>query len=308
MKMTVHDQRVLRCPYVLSIVFFMLYAFPVIALHATNEAENLRQKYTVLKPYLENNQFERPLYLNSVELDYSIRGDIYAVMDYPYADISKALNDPEKGPAALCRIMMLHPNTKYCRVTNGNNKTILTTRIGRKRDQPPEEAHAMEFIYRNESIPASGYLRIELTSETGPFSTRDYAIMLRVVGLKGKRSFLHLSYSLGYGLAARTAMRVYLATIAKDKVGFTRVDDPPGTEPLYIQGLRGVVERNTMRYYLAIEAFLNSTYLPPDKQLMRRLTRWYDATEQYARQLHEVDRQENMHIKYREHRRLQNQW
>jgi hypothetical protein len=269
----------------------------------TDEANNLRQKFTVLKPYLESNQFQRPLYLNSVELDYSIRGDIYAILDYPFSDASKALNDPEKGPVNLCHIMMLHPNTKYCRAQNGKK---LITKIGKKYEQPLEDAYDMDFSYRNESAPGSGYMRIELKCDAGPLSTKDYLIMVRMVALSENRSFLHLSYSLGYGFAARTAMKVYLATIGRDKVGFTRLDNPPGPEPRYIRGLRGVVERNTMRYYLAIEAFLNSMNLPPDKQLNRRLTRWFDATEKYARQLHEVDRQEYLQMKYDEYQRLHN--
>lgn len=273
--------------------------------NATDEAENLRQKFAVLKPYLENNQFQRPLHLNSVELDYSIRGDIYAVMDYPYTDVNRLLNDPEKGPVALCHIMMLHLNTKYCRVASGKNGKILDTKIGKKYEQPLEDAYDMDFTYRNDSVPGGGYLRIELKSETGPLSTKDYVVMIRMVGLDANRSFLHLSYSLGYGFAARTAMKVYLATIGRDKVGFTRTDNPPAAEPRYIRGLRGVVERNTMRYYLAIEAYLNSMYLPPDKQLARRLTRWFDATEKYPRQLHEVDRQDYLKMKYDEYQRLQ---
>ena len=276
------------------------------AVNAAGEAENLRQKFTALRPHLENNQFQRPLYLNSAELDYSIRGDIYAVVDYPYPDIGRAFNDPDRGPAGLCQIMMLHPNTKYCRVVSGKPGKMLSARIGRKHEQPVEDAYDMEFSYRNNSVPGAWYTRIELKADTGPFSTRDYLIAVSVVGIDANRSFLHLSYSLGYGFAARTAMKVYLGTLGRSKVGFTRLDNPPEPEPRYIRGLRGVIERNTMRYYLAIEAFLNATYLPADKQLTRRLTRWYDATEKYARQLHEVDRQEYLDMKYDEHRRLQN--
>jgi hypothetical protein len=284
------------------VVLSCLFSTPCLAI---DEAENLRQKFTVLKPYLENNQFQRLLYLNSVELDYSIRGDIYAVLDYPFADASKVLNDPEKGPVSLCQIMMLHPNTKYCRAMNGKNGKILSTKIGKKYEQPLEDAYDMEFSYKNGGPPGTGYIRIELKCDSGPFSTKDYVIMIRMVSLDENRSFLHLSYSLGYGFAARTAIKVYLATIASDKVGFTRLDNPPGPEPRYIRGMRGVVERNTMRYYLAIEAFLNATHLPPDKQLNRRLTRWFDTSEKYARQLHELDRQEYLQMKYEEHRRLQ---
>ncbi len=274
-------------------------------LYASDEAENLRQKFVVLKSHLENNQFQRPLYLNSVELDYSIRGDIYAVMEYPLADIMKALNDPVKGPVSLCQIMMLHPNTKYCRITNDRNGKMLATKIGRKYEQPLEEAYDMNFSYRNERPAGTGYLRIDLKSDAGPFSTKDYHIMIRMVGLDTNRSFMHLSYSLGYGFAARTAMKLYLATLGRNKVGFTRIDNPPGEKPRYIGGLRGVIERNTMRYYLAIDAFLNSLYQPPEKQLSQRLVRWFDATEKYARQLHEMGKQEYIKMKLDECQRLQ---
>ncbi|NPT53878.1 hypothetical protein GNZ13_04465, partial [Paraburkholderia sp. 5N] len=69
--------------------------------------------------------------------------------------------------------------------------------------------------------------------------------------------------------------------------------------------VRGLVERNTMRYYLAIDAYLGALSSTPDKRLEQRLTTWFDATEQYPRQLHEVDRQAYMQMKYKEYERQQ---
>ena len=73
---------------------------------------------------------------------------------------------------------------------------------------------------------------------------------------------MHLSYSYDYGVAARVAMQGYLATIGRDKVGFSVVGTQADGQPVYIGGTRGVVERNTMRYYLAIEAYLGALSLP----------------------------------------------
>jgi hypothetical protein len=70
----------------------------------------------------------------------------------------------------------------------------------------------------------------------------------------------------------------------------------------YIGGVRGVVERNTMRYYLAIDSYLDA---PGPGQLDKRLGAWFDATEQYARQLHEVERNDYMDMKRHEFQRLQ---
>jgi hypothetical protein len=61
--------------------------------------------------------------------------------------------------------------------------------------------------------------------------------------------------------------------------------------------MRGTVERNTMRYYLAIESYMAALGQAPDKQPMSRLQYWFDATEGYSRQLHEVDRNAYLSMK-----------
>ncbi|MDT4876423.1 hypothetical protein FQZ97_1118590 [compost metagenome] len=95
---------------------------------------------------------------------------------------------------------------------------------------------------------------MRLEAEDGPLGTRRYRIKLEAVALDERRSFLHLSYSYAYGLAARLATQAYLATLGRNKVGFSIVAHDAEGQPVYIGGMRGVIERNTMRYYLAIEA------------------------------------------------------
>lgn len=60
--------------------------------------------------------------------------------------------------------------------------------------------------------------------------------------------------------------------------------------------MRGAIERNTMRYYLAIEAYLGSLSLPPAQQQEYRLTNWFAATERYP-QLYEITRQQYLSMK-----------
>jgi hypothetical protein len=71
----------------------------------------------------------------------------------------------------------------------------------------------------------------------------------------------------------------------------------------YVGGMRGVVERNTMRYYLAIESYLASLQAPPRQHLEQRLGAWFDATEEYPCQLHELDPDEYLSMKRNEVRR-----
>jgi hypothetical protein len=115
-----------------------------------------------------------------------------------------------------------------------------------------------------------------------------------------------MGYSFNYGGSGRLAMRIYLSTIGSDKVGFTTTRAPQaGEAPDYIRGLRGLVERNTMRYYLAIDAYLHALPAAPAEQLERRLKGWFDATEKYPRQLRELDREEYLTMKRGEYRRQQ---
>jgi hypothetical protein len=102
-------------------------------------------------------------------------------------------------------------------------------------------------------------------------------------------------------MAGRLAMKTYLATIGSAKVGFTQTSSGD-----YIGGVRGLVERNTMRYYLAIDAYLGSLAIPADKRVDQRFAAWFDATEQYPRQLHELDRQAYLQMKKTSARKRRN--
>ena len=62
-------------------------------------------------------------------------------------------------------------------------------------------------------------------------------------------------------------------------------------------GVRGLVERNTMRYYLAIVAFMEASRLAPERRLEARLRSWFAAVERYPVQLHEMDQQEYLEMK-----------
>lgn len=263
-------------------------------------AVSLRAKYTELGKQLRNNQFQRALYLKSVESSHDLKGEIYAVVDYPFTAVNVALNNP----AHWCDVLILHMNVKYCHASSNKAGTVLTVDLGRKYDQPLADAYRAEFNYRG-VITTPDYFAVELNAENGPLSTRDYRIWLEATPLKNGRTFLHFTYAYAFGLTGRLAMQGYLATIGRDKVGFTVTGKQPNGQPIFIQGVRGVVERNTMRYYLAIDAYLAALATPPKDQLEKRLQSWYNATDQYARQLHEVERDDYFEMKRKEYQRQQ---
>ena len=99
-------------------------------------------------------------------------------------------------------------------------------------------------------------------------------------------------------------MKTYLATLGRAKVGFTVTDHKDG-KPVYIDGVLGLLERNTMRYYLAIDAYLGATAVPVADQPEKRIRDWYASTERYAPQLHEMEQNDYLEMKRKEIRRQQ---
>jgi hypothetical protein len=266
----------------------------------TQSAASLHAKYASLAEQLHHNPFRRPLSLDSAESSSDLKGDIYALVNYPFPTVSAALNGPEQW----CDVLILHINTKYCRATTDASTTALAVSIGKKTPQPLKEAYPIEFSYRVAAAPAK-YLDIQLDAQEGPLSTRNYRIQLQAVPVGNGQTFLHLTYSYDYGMVGRLAMKSYLATIGSGKVGFTRTGKQSSGQPEHIGGMRGVVERNTMRYYLAIDAYLGALATAPPLQLQKRLQSWFSATEQYPRQLREVDRAAYIDMKRSEYLRQQ---
>ena len=277
----------------LSIVALLLGA-PTAAF--AQDAATLRGRHDALRDRLASSAFQRPLVLESVQTSNDLKGDVYAVVDQPFTRVGPALQSAEHW----CDLLMLHLNVKDC-TTSGKTLTLF---VGRKFDQPLDDAYKVDFAY---SVPAvtADYLRVQMTADEGPLSTRDYRLALEAVPLDAGHSFLHMSYSYAYGTAARFAMQAYLATAGRDKVGFSVTGKGDDGKPAYIGGVRGVVERNTLRYYLAIEVYLNDLAAPPADAPEKRLRDWFAATERHPVQLHEMERDEYLTMKRNELQRQQ---
>lgn len=265
-----------------------------------NSATALRAKYAELGSKLQDNQFQKPLYLESTEASGELTGNMYALLRHPFATVQTAL----KAPGHWCDILILHVNTKYCRSFAKGAGTVLKVNIGRKSDQPMEQSHRVEFAFH---VIETGpdHLAVILNADKGPFGTRNYRILMEAVPLKDGQTFLHLAYSYAYGTMAKLATLAYLGTAGRNKVGFTVTGRRSDSEVVYVDGLRGMVERNTMRYYLAIEAYLGAMSVTPSAQIEKRLMDWFASIERYPRQLHEMELQEYLEMKRKEYLRQQ---
>ena len=273
-----------------------LCAGALIAYAATAHADSpeaLRAKHSALQHRLNNNSFKSPLTLDSSETPGGVTGEIYALVDYPFAKVGAALN----SAGSWCDIMILHLNTKYCRAVDEGR--MLNVSIGKKFDQPLNDAYRVNFSWRVAARTAH-YLQVNLHADEGPLSTRDYRIVLEAVSLESGQTFIHLSYAYAYGVVGRIAMQTYLGSIGASKVGFTVAGKHADGQPVYIGGMRGLVERNTMRYYLAIESFLGALSAPPQARMDKSLSDWFAAIERYPRQLHELERNQYLDMKRKE--------
>jgi hypothetical protein len=270
------------------------------ALAQEDAAATLRAKHAALSESLRMNQFQRPLVLDSSETANQLTGNIYAVMAYPFAEVNAGLNNP----AHWCEVLILHINTKYCHARTGVAGTVLNVNIGKKTPELLADTARLEFHYST-VLTNPEYFQIQLSAKEGPLSTRDYRIQMEGVALPNAMTFLHLTYSYGFNFMGRLGMQTYLATVGRGKVGFTLNGRQADGQPDYIGGVRGLVERNTMRYYLAIDAFMASVHVAPEAQLEHRLRHWFTAAEGYPRQLHEVDQQAYLDMKQAEYLRQQ---
>jgi hypothetical protein len=255
----------------------------------------LRVRFETVREQGTGKMVDRAVYLLSTESADRMQGDVYARVDRPFDGLRQVLVRAE----AWCDILILHINTQYCRVSRNAGKVELLTGVGRKVEQALADVYWLRFDYRVISA-AEDHLEIALLAPSGPLSTSDYRLVVEAAPLGQHQTLLHLRYSYAYGLAGRWAMQAYLATVAHDKVGFTVVGRQADGQPIYIGGVRGVLERNTMRYYLGIETVLAAAELPASARASQSLRDWFGATEHYPLQLHEIEGDDYLQMKLRE--------
>lgn len=291
-----------RCRTLAAALLLMLPALvlPQTPTHtsAADDASALLQRHAVLAPQLARNPYRRPLFLESEETTRAVSGHVYAVVHTPFATFSKSL----RHPGRWCEVLILHLNTKFCQARDEPRPAQLTLNIGKKTPQTLDEAFPLQLDYRLVAS-TSTFMAIDMRADKGPVGTSQYRIELEAVALPGEKTFMHLRYAYGFGMAGKLAMQAYLATAGNSKMGFTQTH--AGEPTAYVGGMRGAVERNTMRYYLAIEAYLASLSAAPAQQLETRLAYWFDATEQYPTQLREIGREAYLQMKRNEYRRQQ---
>ena len=228
-----------------------------------------------------------------------LKGDVYAIVDHPFAMVQQALQSAEHW----CDILILHLNVKRCRASGGTPK-MLNLSVGRKFDQPIEDAYQLNFTYRvvaaTRRLPAGAAER-----RRRPAQHQELPHPGR--GGAGRRQAQRHPHVVRLRLRLRRADGdADLPGDARQPQGRLHHPRPQADgKPVYQGGVLGLLERNTMRYYLAIDAYLSAYALPAGEQAERRIREWYASTERYAEQLHEMEQNEYLEMKRKEMRRQQ---
>jgi len=265
----------------------------------TAQLDGLRARHAELREALDKSAFKEPLVLTSSDTGDHVAGDVYAELKRPIADIGAAF----KSAAKACDLLFLHLNVRACQAQATGAGETLALSIGPKRASAAGMVYHMSYALRVETDTPQ-YLRVLLTAADGPLSTGDYRIVFEAMPLDGQRVFLHFSYTYAYGALAKMAMGVYLATAGRAKIGFTVIGQTADGRPVYVGGERAALERNVMRYYLALLAYLSVSPGTSQQSVEERLRTWFQSTERYAPQLHEFDLDEYLDEKHKDLRRL----
>lgn len=284
--------------------FFSLAALLATHAQSTDQGE-MQSLYRSLQPRLAQSPFQRELVLDSTESAERLSGDIYATLDAPLASLELVNRSPQRW----CEILLLISNTKSCIVGHQDEAPSLQMRMGTKGPQAVASTTPMDFRFET-SAPRAAVLETHLSSATGPMGTKDGTLRVQAIALSPQKSFIHLHYSYRSSLAGRLATGVYLQTLGRGKVGFSK-ENAPSTEASrpadahFVGGLRGIIERNTMRYFMGLSCGLQFAGTEAAAHRFAQMAPcWYDETERYPQQLHELGRVEYLEMKRTEYGRL----
>jgi hypothetical protein len=240
---------------------------------------------------LQRSPLLRPVQISSQESEDHLIGDLFATVDYGMGTVNAAATNIERW----CEVMLLLSNSQACQVKPGKNNDLLQVLVSSSKNADISGATPTDFQLQVHSAKAD-YLDSALTAAEGPMGTQNISLRLQAIPLTATRSFLHLHYAYETKWLGRVAMRAYLQTGGRGKVGFTPMGDA-NTQTTYIAGARGVIERNTMRYFLGFDCALAFDTQHPPQRFGAMAQCWYGQVEKYPLQLHEMPSTEYLGMK-----------
>lgn len=254
--------------------------------------DELRAHYRELTENVATNPFGMPLGVQSNEQGDKVSAEVYGVVDQAFSVVADILGDVH----AWCEFMLVSVNVKSCTLEAEATGNALVLYIGRKDYQTPQQAYEMRYVFR--SSRDAQHAEIYLDADGGPLGTRDNHIRLDALEVDG-HTLVHFTSSMRLGTVSRMATATYLATLGSGKIGFSSMPDASG-KPVPIKGVQAMIERNVMRYFLALQAYVDTRAIAPSERFEQQINRWFDYTERFHTQLYELPKTEYLANKRRE--------
>ncbi len=250
--------------------------------------------YQELQEAARRGPFGFPLQVRSEERGNQVIAEALGIMDHPLQAFREAVTEP----APWCEFIPLNLNIKACTVQWDGKEPLLTLYIGGKGYLAPESASPQPYRFAVRARQAK-YVSVSLSALQGLMGTKAHQLEFEAASV-AKKTVVALRSSYEQSAASKLATAIYLATVGRDKVGFSRDRIGPDGQANFVKGAQGMIERNLMRYYLILKAFLDTQKLPDDRRFEALIGEAYDLMEHYPAQLHEMERAEYLDVKRRE--------
>ena len=235
-----------------------------------------------------------PIYLETVQKENVLNVSLLGRIPFKFSDVSAVL----AKPGSYCDFLPLLFNVKTCVVTELNPVTRMKFYVAGKHYTPPITSYRIHAIFRLvDRTPEK--IRVRLESEEATQGESGYDVDLVAIPLDGE-TLMYLKSRYAPGRVTRMATNTYVNVFARDKPGFTEIQEPGGKKKL-ITGFPAVIERSSVRAYFALKAYMLNYHLPPAKRFETSLKTWYDLNKPYKKQLYELERDQYLQIKRREH-------
>jgi len=243
----------------------------------------LSGRYPELQEAARRGPFGLPLQVRSEERETLVSAEIHGIVDRPFRAVAATFTEPD----GWCDFLVLNPNIKTCTFRREAQETLLTLYIGSKSYRAPESATVQVYRFLVRARQPE-YAAISLTAPQGLLGTTAHRFEFEAGSVAGK-TVVGLSSSFEPSMLSKLLTGIYLSTLGRDKIGFSREATEAGVPGGYVRGVKGMIERNAMRYYLALKAFLDAARLA------------YDLMDLYPAQLRQMDKAEYLDIKLREY-------
>jgi hypothetical protein len=235
-----------------------------------------------------------PIYLETVQKENVLNVSLLGRIPFKFSDVSAVL----AKPGSYCDFLPLLFNVKTCVVTELNPVTRMKFYVAGKHYTPPITSYRIHAMFRLvDRTPEK--IRVRLESEEATQGKSGYDVDLVAIPLDGE-TLMYLKSRYAPGRVTRMATNTYVNVFARDKPGFTEIQEPGGKKKL-ITGFPAVIERSSVRAYFALKAYMLNYHLPPAKRFEASLKTWYDLNKPYKKQLYELERDQYLQIKRREH-------